>query len=242
MKTGRDKIIEMLSKKGIVTVGMSHVIDVENAMLVAESYALSQTDSIRKELAEKENEYKLLQERHDYWYAEYNKQQKQIAELEEKLVITDELRLSAQTEMEMYREKYTCNQHTVVNLQSSLNEAKSENSKLVKELEAIKQNKIIDWELTFKKADEYAYKQVRKDIEENNVQEDNYWSWFKRYLMTYSLSLLSNTKEPRKDVVKEVCTHPKGFLIDYHDSSILCSKCECIIEQFGKAINPPHKL
>ena len=39
-----------------------------------------------------------------------------------------------------------------------------------------------------------------------------------------------------------VCDHPKESQSDYHDSSIYCEKCGCIIEQFGKKNEPPHKL
>jgi hypothetical protein len=44
------------------------------------------------------------------------------------------------------------------------------------------------------------------------------------------------------DVSLSVCEHPTDKQVDYHDWSILCTKCNCIISQFGKEINPPHKL
>ena len=39
-----------------------------------------------------------------------------------------------------------------------------------------------------------------------------------------------------------VCDHPKDQQEGYHDGAIKCNKCNCIIEQFGKEINPPSKL
>ena len=43
-------------------------------------------------------------------------------------------------------------------------------------------------------------------------------------------------------VIKSVCDHPKDQLEGYHDSSIKCNKCNCIIEQFGKRLEKPSKL
>lgn len=53
-------------------------------------------------------------------------------------------------------------------------------------------------------------------------------------------SLIS--KVEAKPMGIEECKHPKEFQEDYHDASILCRKCNCIIEQFGVKINPPYKL
>ena len=39
-----------------------------------------------------------------------------------------------------------------------------------------------------------------------------------------------------------ICDHPSNELENYHDSAVLCNKCGCIISQFGKDINTPHKL
>lgn len=46
-----------------------------------------------------------------------------------------------------------------------------------------------------------------------------------------------------KEVVQVViCNHPSENQVDYHDYSVLCTKCNCIIKQFGEEINPPYKL
>lgn len=38
------------------------------------------------------------------------------------------------------------------------------------------------------------------------------------------------------------CEHPTDKRVDYHDGTVLCTECYCIISQYGKEINPPHKL
>lgn len=38
------------------------------------------------------------------------------------------------------------------------------------------------------------------------------------------------------------CDHPLQNRSSYHDSSIKCDKCNCIIEQFGEPIIPPTQL
>lgn len=42
--------------------------------------------------------------------------------------------------------------------------------------------------------------------------------------------------------VIEICEHPQDQVRGYHDSSLLCHKCNCIIEQYGKKIEPPTPL
>lgn len=44
------------------------------------------------------------------------------------------------------------------------------------------------------------------------------------------------------DVSSLACEHPNDMRVAYHDEAVLCTKCNCIISQFGKEINPPHKL
>jgi hypothetical protein len=47
------------------------------------------------------------------------------------------------------------------------------------------------------------------------------------------------------DVIKNevaVCNHPIEKRIGWRDSSILCDECDCIIEQYGKEINPPTEI
>ena len=41
---------------------------------------------------------------------------------------------------------------------------------------------------------------------------------------------------------QEDCIHPLQFQESYHDSSVVCRKCNCIIKQFGKDIIPPSRL
>ena len=43
-------------------------------------------------------------------------------------------------------------------------------------------------------------------------------------------------------VVSLICDHPKDEREDYHDCSVVCNKCGCVIEQYGKEINPPSPL
>lgn len=38
------------------------------------------------------------------------------------------------------------------------------------------------------------------------------------------------------------CDHPIEKLVNWHDDSILCDKCNCIIEQYGEKIDPPTSL
>ena len=38
------------------------------------------------------------------------------------------------------------------------------------------------------------------------------------------------------------CDHPKYKQVGWHDSSILCEKCDCIIEQYGEKIDPATPL
>lgn len=40
----------------------------------------------------------------------------------------------------------------------------------------------------------------------------------------------------------EQCKHLKKDQVHYHDQSILCTKCNCIISQYGESINPPTSL
>jgi hypothetical protein len=47
----------------------------------------------------------------------------------------------------------------------------------------------------------------------------------------------SDCKEQSQD-----CDHPIEFREHYHDSSIVCNKCNCVIEQDGEPIVPPSKL
>ena len=39
-----------------------------------------------------------------------------------------------------------------------------------------------------------------------------------------------------------MCEHPKESLSFYHDCTILCKKCGCIISQFGDKFDFPHPL
>lgn len=38
------------------------------------------------------------------------------------------------------------------------------------------------------------------------------------------------------------CNHPKEQREPYHDMTVKCNACNCVIEQFGKPINPPSPL
>ncbi len=38
------------------------------------------------------------------------------------------------------------------------------------------------------------------------------------------------------------CEHPKDKLKNWHDNSVLCNECGCIIEQNGKKIEDPSPL
>lgn len=40
----------------------------------------------------------------------------------------------------------------------------------------------------------------------------------------------------------EKCTHPESERENYHDNSVLCNACNCVIEQNGKALSEPSKL
>jgi hypothetical protein len=48
--------------------------------------------------------------------------------------------------------------------------------------------------------------------------------------------------ENLKKVLEIQCYHPKEHQEYYHDFSILCTKCNCIIEQNGEKIDPPTSL
>lgn len=43
-----------------------------------------------------------------------------------------------------------------------------------------------------------------------------------------------------KHLVK--CDHPQECKSAYHDGTVHCSKCGCLISQFGEKIEPPYKL
>lgn len=53
-------------------------------------------------------------------------------------------------------------------------------------------------------------------------------------------------EEIKTEAIEDVnvlhCDHPKDKRRNYHDASIVCDKCKCVIEQFGKKIDPPSKL
>lgn len=38
------------------------------------------------------------------------------------------------------------------------------------------------------------------------------------------------------------CTHPERAREDYHDGSVMCRTCNCVIEQYGKLLNKPSPL
>ena len=38
------------------------------------------------------------------------------------------------------------------------------------------------------------------------------------------------------------CEHPLSARSSYHDQSVKCDDCNCVIEQYGKAIDPPSSL
>ena len=39
-----------------------------------------------------------------------------------------------------------------------------------------------------------------------------------------------------------ICDHPLSMQTTYHDNSIVCQKCRCIISQFDEPIFPPTPL
>ena len=41
---------------------------------------------------------------------------------------------------------------------------------------------------------------------------------------------------------KKLCKHPKDKREDYHDCSVVCSDCNCVIEQYGKMLSKPSSL
>jgi hypothetical protein len=66
----------------------------------------------------------------------------------------------------------------------------------------------------------------------------------KSFLMDRLLDAI-NEALSQHDVIKNevaVCSHPIEKRIGWHDSAILCDECDCIIEQYGKEINPPTKI
>jgi len=40
----------------------------------------------------------------------------------------------------------------------------------------------------------------------------------------------------------EKCTHPESERESYHDNSVLCKACNCVIEQNGKVLSKPSQL
>jgi len=38
------------------------------------------------------------------------------------------------------------------------------------------------------------------------------------------------------------CTHPESERTDYHDMSVVCNACNCVIEQYGKELAEPSPL
>lgn len=57
-------------------------------------------------------------------------------------------------------------------------------------------------------------------------------------------SVFHERDEVKSDYKKHTqdCDHPMEFRINYHDSAVVCKKCNCVIEQYGKPIIPPSKL
>ncbi len=55
------------------------------------------------------------------------------------------------------------------------------------------------------------------------------------------INLLSRLSTATPKEGKE-CEHPKEERIAYHDSSVLCDGCGCIIEQYGEKIDNPAPL
>lgn len=78
------------------------------------------------------------------------------------------------------------------------------------------------------------------------------YTWIRRNNSTIPDDVLdfmknSSIKElENRNLIKSLdgilCDHPLSQREGWHDSSILCNKCSCIIEQFGIEINPPSPL
>ena len=50
------------------------------------------------------------------------------------------------------------------------------------------------------------------------------------------------TFEPEEPIIISDCEHPKDKVVGWHDSSMLCTNCNSIIEQYGEKIYPPCQL
>ena len=79
-----------------------------------------------------------------------------------------------------------------------------------------------------------------KDIIESQRGRDYIFSFIKLESEISSLKAEMEKEEKPKEVVK--CDHPLSWQKHYHDASVVCTKCNCIIEQFGKKIDPPSRL
>ncbi len=53
---------------------------------------------------------------------------------------------------------------------------------------------------------------------------------------------IRNAEKEYDTTEPEPCDHPQDQRSGYHDSSVLCKKCGCIIEQHGKPIDDPAPL
>lgn len=71
---------------------------------------------------------------------------------------------------------------------------------------------------------------------------DGSWS---AYALKWIAEKLDELNKPYEDYLKsfvEECNHPTENQVSYHDSTILCTKCNHIIAQFGEKIVPPVEL
>jgi len=79
----------------------------------------------------------------------------------------------------------------------------------------------------------------------HNLKQFKLWSHIDELNKDYINEVVKNNSV-LDDVIERseqfICDHPKDQREGYHDSAIKCNKCKCIIEQFGKEINPPVKL
>lgn len=75
-----------------------------------------------------------------------------------------------------------------------------------------------------------------------DVWRDDYVVWLERKLENDKVETTSNCT--MHDVVGSAlpCTHPTDKLTDYHDDSVLCRTCNCIVSQHGEKIEPPTPL
>ena len=89
--------------------------------------------------------------------------------------------------------------------------------------------------------------QMNRKAHEALVEEDKAWllgnspPCLERDHIIQVLDSSVRDYAPRERSIK-TCTHPASQRRQYHDCTVVCGACNCVIEQFGKPLDEPCPL